>query len=364
MALFHSHASVFSRSSGCSSVAKAAYRSGTQLVDERSGVVHDYSRKSGVVHSEVVLPDGAPARWLDRSTLWNGVERHERGGNAQVAREIEYALPRELDAREQVGFARAYARSFAREGMVADFSIHDGRGINPHVHMLLTMSPCDGQGFTARTVNEYLVRDVDGNERRMTADELRASGGGWAKVFRYKNGEQLTQTEAEDAGLHPTRDRRSKTPVQSKRYVNDWNTPEKVIEWRERLASMQNLVLEAKGSDERVSHLSYDDRGIERVPTLHEGPIVTQMERRAEERAVREGRKHEPVTEARRLNMAIRRLNERLEAVMEKVKRSFMEWRRSLNHVDRGRSANSQRRVNRSSRKGHRAQHGHGGMTK
>lgn len=112
-------------------MAAAAYRSGTKLTNARDGVVHDYSQRTDVVHSEITLPGYAPERWLDRSTLWNDVELNEKSASAQTAREIQFALPRELNEREQVVFARAYARSLAREGMVVDWSIHSGKGENP-----------------------------------------------------------------------------------------------------------------------------------------------------------------------------------------------------------------------------------------
>lgn len=364
MAIYYMNAKVISRSSGRSSVAAAAYRSGTKLTNARDGVVHDYSQRTDVVHSEITLPGHAPERWLDRSTLWNDVELNEKSASAQTAREILFALPRELNEREQVVFARAYARSLAREGMVVDWSIHSGKGENPHCHMLCTMSPCDANGFTPRTVNVYTVRNDSGEEREMTAAELKQAGESWVKTYRYKGGKTLTQAEAEAQGLHPTRDRKGKTPVQNKRYTVDWNAHSKLDQWRERLATMQNAALEAAGSEKRVDHRSYAERGIDRIPTVHEGPAVTHIERAEQLRAEREGREYEPVTGIRRLNMMIKKANGRLEALMEKAKRSFMEWRRSMNDVDRGRSANQQRRANRSSRQGRRAQRGHGGMSR
>ena len=356
MAMFHSHTQVITRSSGRSAVAAAAYRSGTRLLNERDGTIHDYSRKTGVLHSEIVLPDAAPARWLDRETLWNEVERSERSSNAQLAREIEYSLPREFDLPMQVAFARAYAKCFADEGMIADFSIHAGKNGNGnnHVHMLLSMRPCDESGFTAKSENAYLVRDVLGDERHATASELKALGDGWAKVYSYRNGEQLTQAEAEAVGLHPTRDRKSKTPIQETRYLMDWNEPTKVAQWREHLSRMQNEWLEAIGVEDRVDHRSYAERGVDQVPTLHEGPTVRHVEHAARKRAARVGRQYRPVTERRRENMRIAELNRRMREMVEKMKRSFTSFRRNLQAAGHGQSDNARKRALQAQRAGQR----------
>ena len=356
MAIYHMHASVISYPER-SAVAAAAYRSGTCLTNKKTGTVHDYTKKQGVVHSEVVLPDSAPRRWLDRETLWNESQR-ARGA---CARELEYALARELSRDEQIAFARAFARSFADEGMAVDFCIHDTDGHNPHVHMLLSTSPCDENGFKASTVNEYYVRDDNGEERCMTADEIKNSDGAWAKTFRYKDGSVHTQAEAEAHGLHPTRDRKSKTPLARKRYANDWHTPEKHEEWRARLAAMQNEAFAAAGSEVRIDHRSYAEQGVDKIPTRHEGYAVRKAERIAEERAVKSGYEYQPVTDIRKENNLIKAINRKVVQMVEKMKRSFEEVRRSMNDVAKGRSANAQRRANRARRAGRRAR-AHGGM--
>src|ERR1700722_20970327 len=113
------------RAEGESSVAGAAYRSGSRLYEESTGLVHDYTRKQGVEHSEILAPGGAPAWVQDRHTLWNTVEAAERRKDAQVAREIEVGLPIELTKNEQAALLRDFAkREFVTKGMVADLGIH------------------------------------------------------------------------------------------------------------------------------------------------------------------------------------------------------------------------------------------------
>ena len=94
------------------------------------------------MHSEILLPAHAPSEFSDRSTLWNSVEKIEKSRNAQLAREIEIALPAELGRKDQITLVRAYVlNTFVASGMCADFSIHDKGDGNPHAHIMLTMRP-------------------------------------------------------------------------------------------------------------------------------------------------------------------------------------------------------------------------------
>ena len=125
MAIYHFSAKVISRANGSSAVAAAAYRSASRLNDERLARPHDFSNKAGVVHSEVMLPDGAPEQWRDRETLWNAVEAGEARKDAQLAREVEFAIPREMNQAEGVRLARDFVqREFVDRGMVADLNVH------------------------------------------------------------------------------------------------------------------------------------------------------------------------------------------------------------------------------------------------
>ena len=143
IAIYHCNISIVSRGKGKSAVAAAAYRSGEKLTNEWDGMTHDYTRKGGVVHTEIMLPPHAPPSFSDRSTLWNSVELYEKAGNAQLAREIDAALPIELSREEQIRLVREYCSSqFVSRGMCVDYAIHDtGKG-NPHCHiMLMTNDP-------------------------------------------------------------------------------------------------------------------------------------------------------------------------------------------------------------------------------
>ena len=126
IAIYHWNIGIVSRGKGKSAVAAAAYRSGEKLTNEWDGMTHDYTRKGGVVHTEIMLPPHAPPSFADRSTLWNSVELYEKAGNAQLAREIDAALPTELSREEQIRLVREYCSSqFVSRGMCVDYAIHD-----------------------------------------------------------------------------------------------------------------------------------------------------------------------------------------------------------------------------------------------
>lgn len=152
MAIYHFSAKVISRANGSSAVAAAAYRSASRLHDERLGRDHDFTNKAGVIHSEILAPEGTPERWSARETLWNEVEALEKRKDAQLAREVEFAIPRELTSSQGVELARDFVqREFVGRGMVADLNVHWDVGADgepkPHAHVMLSMREAGPEGF-------------------------------------------------------------------------------------------------------------------------------------------------------------------------------------------------------------------------
>jgi ATP-dependent exoDNAse (exonuclease V) alpha subunit len=155
MAIYHLHVKVIGRKAGSSAVASAAYRSASRLRDERLDRAQDFTAKRGVVHSEVMLPENAPEAWADRERLWNHVEACEARRDAQLAREIEFALPRELTQAQGIALARDFVQSeFVDRGMIADLNVHWDLGADgspkPHAHVMLTMRAVDETGSARR----------------------------------------------------------------------------------------------------------------------------------------------------------------------------------------------------------------------
>ena len=127
---------VIGRRAGRSATAAAAYRSGEQVKDERTGKTHDYTGKSDIYDSEILKPDNAPARLSDREPLWNEVEKTERRKDAQLSREFLVALPAELSNRQRQELTRDFVQDqFVDKGMIADIGYHDFNSHNPHAHI-------------------------------------------------------------------------------------------------------------------------------------------------------------------------------------------------------------------------------------
>ncbi len=215
MAIYHLHVKVIGRKSGSSAVASAAYRSGSRLRDERLDRSHDFSGKRGVVHSEVMLPENAPEAWGDRERLWNDVEAFEIRKDAQLAREVEFAIPREMSERQGIELARDFAQSeFVDRGMIADLNVHwdvgeDGMA-KPHAHVMLTMRAVDENGFGSK--------------------------------------------------------------------VRDWNRTEMVERWRERWAELANERLAELDIDARIDHRSLDAQAIALEPQSQIGAPAQRIE--------------------------------------------------------------------------------------
>jgi len=150
MAIYHLSGSIISRSQGRSCVAASAYRAGGKIIDERTGLTHDFEKKEGdVAHKEILLPKGAPAWMGERARLWNHVEAVEKRKDAQLAREFTISLPKELTEQQNIALARQFVQQqFVDKGMVADVCVHRGHGNDqPHAHVMLSLREITAEGF-------------------------------------------------------------------------------------------------------------------------------------------------------------------------------------------------------------------------
>ena len=298
MAIYHLSVKIIGRNAGRSSVAAAAYRSGDTLTNEYDGLTHDYSRKHWIEHTETMLPPNAPESFKDRSTLWNAVELAEKSSNAQLAREVEIALPRELTLEQQTALLRAYIdKNFVSKGMCADFAIHvppvtDSKGIpldtdgnrtqdpdkmifnNPHAHIMLTMRPMDSQGrWQAKSQKCYLCRK-DNQEKSIPASEYKeAEADGWRKQYQYKVGKKKIWLTEESAARRDLK-QISKEPKSAKALnpiIADWNSKDSLFRWRESWASMCNQALRDNNINQQIDYRSYESQGINKVASVHMG---------------------------------------------------------------------------------------------
>ena len=286
MAIYHLEAKVVSRGAGRSAVAASAYRSCSRLYNDYDGIQHDYTKKQGLVWQEVFLPEYAPQEWKDREQLWNAVEKVETAKDSRLAREFVVALPIELNREEQIELLQEFiTEQFVADGMCADAAIHDTDGHNPHAHILLTVRPLDEQGkWQYKTEKEYLCMK-NGEERGFTAAEFRtAQNEGWEKQYPYKVSKKkvyMVPSEAEAQGLvradkHPKSTRYGRQNPISER----WNSEEQLVTWRAAWADVTNRYLEHAGREERIDHRSNAARGLDEIPTIHEGVTAQALERK------------------------------------------------------------------------------------
>ena len=286
MAIYHLEAKVVSRGAGRSAVAASAYLSCSRLYNDYDGIQHDYTKKQGLVWQEVFLPEYAPQEWKDREQLWNAVEEVETAKDSRLAREFVVALSIELNRKEQIALLQEFVREqFVSDGMCADAAIHDTDGHNPHAHILLTVRPLDEQGkWQYKTEKEYLCMK-NGEERGFTAAEFRtAQNEGWEKQYPYKVGKKkvyMTPSAADAQGLvradkHPKSTRYGRQNPISER----WNSEEQLAAWRAAWADVSNRYLERAGREERIDHRSNAARGLDEIPTIHEGVTAQALERK------------------------------------------------------------------------------------
>ena len=286
MAIYHLEAKVVSRGAGRSAVAASAYLSCSRLYNDYDGIQHDYTKKQGLVWQEVFLPEYAPQEWQDREKLWNAVEEVETAKDSRLAREFVVALPIELNREEQIELLQEFIREqFVADGMCADAAIHDTDGRNPHAHILLTVRPLDEQGhWQYKTEKEYLCMR-NGEERGFTAAEFKAAQNErWEKQYPYKVGKKkvyMVPSEADAQGLaradkHPKSTRYGRQNPISER----WNSEEQLAAWRAVWADVSNRCLERAGHEERIDHRSNAARGLDEIPTIHEGVTAQALERK------------------------------------------------------------------------------------
>ena len=270
-------------------MAASAYRSGEKIKNEYDGIVHDFTRKGGIAYTEILLPQNAPQEFVNRSVLWNSVEKIEKSKNSQLAREIEIALPKELNREKQINLVREYVKeNFVKVGMCADIALHNKNEGNPHCHILLTMRPLnEDTTWGAKSKKEYIL-DENGEK------------------VKLKNGNFKTR----------------------KIDTVDWNKQDKAEHWRKAWADITNKYLEENSIYDKVDHRSYQRQGIEQIPTIHLGVSASQMEKKG-------------ITIDRgNINREIKHQNKILKEISRRIK-ALLNWIRGIGKEEKEENQNT-----------------------
>lgn len=241
----HTHVDIVTRSKGASVIAKAAYNARDKLQDEYYGKTHDYSKKTDLVFSKIFLPEHVPKEFSNREYLWNEVEKIEKSKNSQLARNLLFELPRELNEQERIKLISEFIEeNFTSKGMIADCSIHNPMASDheeqPHAHILLTLREMDSEGKWKPKCRKEYILDENGEKIKL-------------KSGNYKS---------------------------RKVNLNDWNEPDKAKEWRENFSKKANEYLARNNIDKRIDPRTFEEQGREELPQIHLGTSSYQMEKK------------------------------------------------------------------------------------
>lgn len=303
MAIFHMTVKIHGRSQGQSAVSCAAYRSGSKLYDEQLGRTYDYTRKKGVIHTEILLCRNAPEEYMDREKLWNSVMAVEKASNAQFAREFEIALPVECDRETQIRMLHDFFTPLVEEGMCIDLAIHDKGDGNPHCHALATMRPFQEDGSWGLKEKKGYLLDEHGEHIPLidpVTGEQKTDG---------RNRKQWKRGMVETTG---------------------WNRRDRVEGWRKDWEVCCNRYLK---QEQQVDHRSFERQGITKVPTIHEGYQARAMEKAGN------------ASERCQQNRVIRKLNALLlwaEKKIKELKNHFLILRKEVEKAAHEREGNRQ----------------------
>ena len=315
VAIYHCSIKNIGRSDGRSAVACSAYRAAQKLRDKETGLLHDFTKKSEVIYSEIFLCKNAPAEYADRETLWNEVQKIEKNKNARLAREWELALPNELTVEQSKKLICDFSKTLVEEGMCVDVNIH-WKDNNHHAHIMGTTRAIKENGEWAPKAKK--VYDLDENGERI-----------YQKTD--KTGKKIYKNHKEE-------------------YTN-WNKEEKIEEWRERWADHCNQYLE---KEQQIDHRSYERQKIDYIPTIHEGYAARLIEKRGgiAERCEINREIVKKNNLLRTLRQQLREVNEKItELLGEKGKQANERISRLLNRAGRtahqrdGKSHQSEREI-------------------
>ena len=304
MAIYHFNQKILQRSQGDSAFSAFAYQARERIANEMDGTISDYTKKDPVIFSYFALPDEADKNiFKSELDLIREMEISEANKNAQVGVYGDVALPIELSQEEHEALMKKFAQEFTQKGQAIIINQHGGHGNdNPHFHFIATIRPFEKEGQSLSNKNKsYKVYEVaNGTEIQFyNAEELKEKNelikkeneslpdgekkAEYEKIFKYrinKKVEQMTQSQAKEKGLHPTKDRTSRYPVSETVYYNDFLSKDMLIDRRNAWENIVNDGLKKRGMEQRVSAKSYKELGIDRIPMQHLGSKRHNMEQK------------------------------------------------------------------------------------
>lgn len=306
MAIFYFRTSIVRAGHGKSAVASAAYQSAEkELKSDRLGQSFSYSNKEEVIHSEILLPQNAPEEYKDRNTLWNAVEASQKNINSRYARQFVIAVPNEWETEEAIKRCRSFLQeTFVNKGMIVDWSFHNKKSDDPekpdnvHIHVMTTVRGINPDGTWQIMEKKEYALDKDGNK----IPEIDPKTGEQKVRKRIRNGHVSTEKIWKRVNV----------------IRNAWNSMQQLTEWKKQWAEHCNQYLKP---EEQIDYRSYKQRGLDRLPQLHEGPDARAALVRGEVfDVVKENR------ERRAINMRL----DMLEAALGKIKAVFYELKEKI----------------------------------
>ena len=310
MAIYHLSMQVISANKGKTAIASASYRSGEQLHSEKEDKNYYYKREV-LPETFILKPENAPDWSLDRERLWNEVEKVEKAKNARYAREMNIALPEELSNDEQKKLILSYCQeTFVNDGMVADIAIHRDDEGNPHAHIMLTQRPFNDDGSWGAKSKKIYILDDKGN-----------------KIYNPKN----------------------RTYKCYKERTTNWDSKETLNHWRKEWARFANQSLKENGIDEEISHLSYEDQGIDKQATRHEGygekgeenKKLNQQAKEVNQLKEKLARKEEEIKTANNYNLLTNELSDKDKERLKDLSQSLKTYVNITNIEDKKRMLNN-----------------------
>ena len=277
MNFFHLNCRIIGKAGVRSSVAVSAYISGEKLLNERTGLTHDFSRKKDVIFSDTVLCKNAPSAFKHRETLWNSVEQVEKASNSRFARQFDLAIPNEFSVEQAKELFYSVAEIFTNQGMCFDGGIHWEEG-NHHFDFLVTTRPFNEDGsWGQKDKKDYIFKTDESGNKIINKEDPN-----WWEDSKNPDRCGIRIPELDENGKQKLDKKGGRIWKRDRVDSTGWDKNEMVEYWRSECCKAINISLNKYGFDYQLDHRSYERQGIDKMPTIHEGYHARKMEAQGE----------------------------------------------------------------------------------